>query len=71
MNATILPGWRLRAVPDSLWRMVEIGLAALGQSWLDAVQLRCGPPEPEWSPKDREVDEELRLMVALSCATFH
>jgi len=71
MSATILPCWRLRAVSHLLWRMLDTGFAALGQSWLDAIQLGCGPPEPEWPPIHRDADEELRVMVALSCTTFH
>jgi hypothetical protein len=70
MSATILPCGRLRAVSLAMAN-VGTGFAALGQSWLDAIQLRCGPPEPEWSPIHRDADEELRLMVALNCATFH
>jgi hypothetical protein len=68
MSTTIV-GWR--DAPRGVWRVIEAGLAALGQTWLDAVHYRCGPPEPEWSPDHRDADDELRLMVALSCAGFH
>jgi hypothetical protein len=54
-----------------LGRVVDTGFAALGQSWLDAVRVRCGRLEPDWSPDHHDADEELRLMVALSCACFH
>jgi hypothetical protein len=71
MSTTILSPFRWRHMFLVLGRVVEAGLAALGQSWLDAVRFRCGPPEPEWTPEHRDADEELRLMVALSCAGFH
>jgi hypothetical protein len=71
MSTTIHESFLYRYTLLALGRVVETVLAALGQSWLDAVRFRCGPPEPEWAPEHRDADEELRLMVALSCAGLH
>jgi hypothetical protein len=54
-----------------LLRTIDAGLTSLGQVWLDAVRVRCGGMGPEWDPRHDDPDEELRLMIALSCAGFH
>lgn len=71
MSATIFAFSRRGDARRALWRVVETGLTALGQSWLDCVRFRYRPPASEWSPDRRDADEELCLMVALGCAVFH
>ncbi len=68
MNATTTVSSRWFAF---LLRAIDHGLTSLGQVWLDAVRVRYGRPGYEWDHGHEDADEELRLMVALSCAGFH
>ena len=52
-------------------RAIDAGLTAWGESCLDAVRLRRGPVRVSGQPGDENVDDELRLLVALYCAGFH
>ena len=54
-----------------LLRALDRGLTSLGQVWLDAVRARHSQGGPDWDPRLDDPDEELRLMIALSCAGFH
>jgi len=54
-----------------VWRGIAFALAALGQVWIDAIDLRRGALRPDQDARSADPDEDLRMMTALYCATFH
>ena len=50
---------------------IDAGLSASGERCLDAVRLPRGPVRSNRQPDEEDVDDELRLMIALYCAGFH
>jgi hypothetical protein len=52
-------------------RAIDASLTAWGESCLDAVRLTRGPVRSNRQPDEEDIDDELRLMIALYCAGFH
>lgn len=71
MSATILSSFRWRELPDAVGRVIDTGLTALGQVWLDGVEVRRGPSGSEPHSHHIDLDDEVRIIVALCFATMH
>ena len=50
---------------------IDAGLTAWGEGRLDAARPRRGPVRPTRSSDGEDIDDELRLMIALYRAGFH